>query len=303
MTVIVSGASGLFGRVAAERLLDILPGKDVILTSRTPERLDDLAARGAQVRFADFDRPETLRDAFQGGERMLLISTARVGTRVGQHSNAIDAAKAVGVRQIAYTSVIAADQDGNPAIVKKDHRATEILMEESGVAWTHLRDSQYAEAVAENVVLAAFFSGKQVNNNAGGRVGLVARGDCVDCAVAVLTTPGHENTAYTLTGPEAFTFEEAMDMVFEMTGKRIPTEQVDSAAMQAYFDAMGVPRHASDIVPEGPFRWSSDDMITFGEAIAKGFFAPVTDHVERITGRPATPFREVMERARGMWPV
>lgn len=303
MAVIVSGASGLFGRKAAERLLETLPGEDVILTSRTPEKLADLAARGAQVRFADFDRPETLREAFAGGERVLLISTARVGTRVGQHKNAIDAAKAAGVRHIAYTSVIAADQPDNPAVVKKDHRATEILMEESGVAWTHLRDSQYAEAAAENIVLGAFASGKQMNNNAGGRVGLVSRDDCVDCAVAVLTRAGHENTAYTLTGPEAFTYEEVMDMVFEMTGVRIPAEQVDSATMQAYFDAMGAPRHASDIVPEGPFRWSSDDMITFGEAIAQGFFAPVTDHVERLTGRAPTPFRTVMERARPMWPV
>src|SRR5690606_12873174 len=197
--VIVSGASGLFGRMAAERLLDRLPGKDVILTTRTPDKLADLAARGAQIRFADFDKPETLREAFAGGERMLLISTARVGTRVGQHKNAIDAAKAVGVKQIAYTSVIAADQEGNPALVKKDHRATEILMEESGVAWTHLRDSQYAEAVAENVVLGAIVFGKLLNNNGGGRVSAVARADCVDSAVAVLTTPGHENAAYTLT--------------------------------------------------------------------------------------------------------
>jgi NAD(P)H dehydrogenase (quinone) len=303
MAVIVSGASGLFGRMAAERLIEILPAREVILTSRTPDKLSDMAARGAQVRFSDFDRPETLREAFKGGEKMLLISTARVGTRVGQHKNAIDAAKDVGVRHIAYTSVIAADRPDNPALVKQDHRATEILMEQSGLAWTHLRDSQYAEAVAENVVLGAFAFGKQLNNNAGGKVGLVSRADCVDSAVAVLTSNGHENTAYTLTGPEAFTYEEVMDMVFEMTGVRLPAEQVDSAAMLAMFDAMGAPRHASDIMPEGPFRWSSDDMITFGEAIAQGLFATVTDHVERLTGRPATPFRTVMERCRPQWPA
>lgn len=303
MAVIVSGASGLFGRMAAERLLERLPGKDVILTTRTPDKLADLAARGAQIRFADFDRGETLREAFKGGERMLLISTARVGTRVGQHKNAIDAAKAAGVRHIAYTSVIAADQEGNPALVKQDHRATEILMEESGVAWTHLRDSQYAEAVAENVVLGAIAFGKLLNNNGGGRVSAVSRADCVDSAVAVLTTPGHENTAYTLTGPEAITYEEVMDMVFDLTGVRIPVEQVDSAAMQDMFDAMGAPRHASDIVPEGPFRWSSDDMVTFGEAIAQGYFATVTDHVARLAGRPATPVIEVMKAHRHLWPI
>ncbi len=303
MALIVSGASGEFGRMAAELLLQRLEPKDVILTTRTPEKLAAFAARGAQVRAADFDRPETLRAAFEGGGKMLLISTARVGTRVGQHKNAIDAAKDAGVGHIVYTSVIAADQEGNPALVKKDHRATELLMEQSGMAWTHLRDSQYAEAVAENVVMGAIAFGKQQNNNAGGRVGFVAREDCVASAVAVLTTPGHENRAYTLTGPEALTFEDAMEIVYDLTGHRIVVEQVDSQTLQAMFDAVGAPRHASDIVPDGPFRWSSDDMITFGEAIAQGYFSAVTDHVETLTGRPPIPLRTVMERARPLWPV
>src|SRR5688572_18856473 len=106
MAIIVTGASGQFGRAAAERLLHIVPAKELILTTRKPQQLADLAARVAHVRHADFDHPETLGPAFAGGDRMLLISTARVGTRVGQHRNAIEAARKAGVRHITYTSVL-----------------------------------------------------------------------------------------------------------------------------------------------------------------------------------------------------
>src|SRR5687767_1512450 len=116
--IIVTGANGAFGRAAAARLIERMPRGSLILTSRTPERLADFAARGAQVRKADFDDSASLRSAFSGGTRMLRISTARVGTRVGQHKNAIDAAVASGVRHIACTSGFGAARPDNPALVK-----------------------------------------------------------------------------------------------------------------------------------------------------------------------------------------
>ena len=86
--IIVCGASGAFGRATAESLIGQTDPGRLILTTRTPAMLADLAAKGAQVRFADFDNPESLVSAFAGGTKMLLISTARVGSRVGQHRNA-----------------------------------------------------------------------------------------------------------------------------------------------------------------------------------------------------------------------
>ena len=147
MAIIVTGATGNFGRQVTDILLQEVAPKDLILLTRRPERLADLAAEGVQVRKGDFDDPASLPAAFEGGERMLLISTARVGSRVGQHGAAIDAAKQVGVKHIAYTSFVGVHDD-NPAIVTVDHRATEDLMRASGLAWTALRDSQYAEAAA-----------------------------------------------------------------------------------------------------------------------------------------------------------
>lgn len=300
--IIVTGASGGFGGMAACMLLDRCAPEDLIFLSRSPDKLASLADRGAQVRAADFDRPDTLAAAMEGGERMLLISTARVGSRVGQHRNAVEAAVGQGVRHIVYTSLISVDEDNNPAIVKLDHRATEEIIEGSGAAWTHLRDTQYAEAIALAMAIPALMAGTKPDNCGEGQVAFVSRDDCVASAVGVLTQDGHSNKAYDLTGPDLLTIPQAMAMVSELSGKSITVEHVDDDAMFAYFDTLGVPRHASDIMPEGPIPWSSDDMVTFGQSIREGFFARATDHVERITGQKPKTLREVMIANMGAWP-
>ena len=301
--IIITGASGQFGRAAAELLLTKVPADQVILTSRSPDKLEDFRKQGAHMRYADFDNKASLGAAFAGGTKMLLISTARVGTRVSQHRNAIEAAVAAGVDHIAYTSIISADEPGNPAIVKLDHRATEEIIEQSGADWTFLRDSQYAEAIAGAMVPGALIAGKLPDNCGDGKVAFVSREDCVAVAVGVLTQEGHRRKAYDLTGPELLSIPEAMAIASEIIGKEIEVIPVDDEAMFAYFDSLGAPRHASDIVPDGPIPWSSDDMVTFGQAIKEGYFNKINDNVERITGRPPKSLRAVMLEHKSMWPV
>ncbi|GAA0271712.1 SDR family oxidoreductase [Alteraurantiacibacter aestuarii] len=301
--IIVTGASGQFGNAAAKQLLEIVPAEDLVFLSRTPEKLAEFAETGAHIRCADFDDPASLPAAMEGGERMLLISTARVGTRVGQHTNAARAAAAAGVRQIAYTSIINCDRPDNPAIVKNDHLATEQAIRATGVEYTFLRDNQYSEAIALAMAIPALQMGVKPDNCGQGRVGFVSRDDCVNVAVGVLTQEGHGNHAYPVTGPEAISIPEAMAMVSQMAGKPIEVQHVDDEGMFAYFDSLGVPRHASDIVPDGPIPWSSDDMVTFGTAIRAGFMDEVSDCVERITGKTPRTLRSVFEQYQGAWPV
>ena len=77
--------------------------------SRTPEELKEYADQGASVRFGDFTKPESLPAAYAGGTRMLLISVGGSGevTAAALLKRAIDAAKAAGVKHIAYTSTSA----------------------------------------------------------------------------------------------------------------------------------------------------------------------------------------------------
>lgn len=302
MAIIVTGASGGFGRAAATQLIERVPASELIFTTRKPAGLAEFAARGASVRYADFDDPSSLRSAFTGGSKMLLISTARVGSRVGQHENAVRAAVDAGVKHITYTSLLGAAKPQNPAIVKLDHRATEEIMERSGAAWTFLRDSQYSEAIAMAVVPPALASGVLPDNAHDGPIAFVSREDCIASAVGVLTTAGHENQAYDITGPELLSFPKAIAMAVEIAGRPIDYRRVSDAEMFAYFDSLGVPRHASDDPVTAPIPWSSDDMVTFGQSIREGYFNVLSDSVERLTGRKPRTLRSVLLQYRDSWP-
>ena len=301
--IIVSGASGQFGGDAAAMLLEQVRAEDLVLLSRTPDQLASLAARGAEVRRADFDDPASLGQAMAGGEKLLLISTVRVGSRVQQHTAAVEAAKAAGVRHVVYTSLLGVRKPGNPSVEGFDHIATERMIEASGLDYTFLRNSLYAEAVATAMAIPALQSGHKPENAGQGRVPIVSRDDCVATAVGVLTQDGHANTAVDVTGPELWTLPDAMALISEMAGKPIAVEPVDDEGMFAYFDSLGVPRKASDIMPDGPIPWASEGMVTFGQSIREGFMDIASNDVERITGRRPRTLRSVCEQYRGAWPA
>ena len=298
--IIVTGASGQFGHAAASQLLDA--GEAVIALTRSPEKLADLAARGAEVRAADFDDPASLNSAMAGGETMLLISTTMVGERPRQHGNAIDAAVAAGVKHIVYTSVTDGGNPDHPAVEQHDHYATEQHLKASGAAWTILRDSQYSEAIATAMAIPALAAGSKPDNCGDGQIAFVSRDDCVATAVAVLIQPGHENKAYDVTGPELLSIPEAMAMISEIAGKPIEVIPVSDEQMFAYFDSLGVARKAADVDPNGPIPWASEGMVTFGQAIREGNFAVISDDVERITGRKPRTLRSVLEQFKHTWP-
>lgn len=300
---LITGASGGVGRAAAQRLIGAVPPDQVILTTRTPDKLRDLADRGAQVRFADFDDPESLKDAFAGATRMLLVSTARVGSRVGQHVNAIDAAVAVGVEYIAYTSVVGAGDPDNPAIVTRDHAATEKHLRESGLRWNALRDSQYAEALAQYAAPFAIMTGVWHSCEADGRIALVARDDCVDCAVGLLLGRGEDNRHYDISGPELLSYREIAAEVARISGRPIEFVTVTDEERFAQLDAMGIPRESSDDMSGSPIPWNSEDMVSFSRAIREGHMSTIGDAVQVLTGRQPRSMRSVLEEHAPSWPT
>ncbi|MFE6511468.1 SDR family oxidoreductase [Nocardioides sp. NPDC057767] len=275
MTIAITGASGQLGRLVADQLLDTVDPAEVVLLTRDPAKLADYAARGADVRAADFDKPEELVDAFAGVERVLLISTDVVGARVEGHRNAIDAAAKAGVRHIAYTSVPEPTPD-NPAGVVADHAATEEALRESGLAWTMLRNNLYADMQVDSVAQAAA-SGQLVTNAGDGGAAYVARADCAAVAVGVLTSEGHEGKAYDVTGPQAYTAADLAELATKQSGNPVEVVQVDDEAYTAGLVSAGVPDFIAPL------------FTSFGTATRLGKLATVTDVVEKIGGRTPTP--------------
>ncbi len=228
--IIVSGASGQLGSLVVQGLLAKgVPAKNLILVSRTPTTLEKFAKQGAIVRFGDFEKPESLAAAYAGGTRMLLISIGFSKTpRPQSHGHAIEAAKAAGVKQIAYTSWIALSK-GDTSGLGADHSQTEEILKKSGVAYTFLRNSIYQDAIVPAAArMTADGKATAVPNE--NKVGYVTREDCAAAAVAVLTTPGHDNKAYEITGPELLGQAEIAAAASAVSGKAIPVVQPEPGA-------------------------------------------------------------------------
>jgi len=297
--IAITGASGQYGRLATDKLIAMGRARDLILITRTPAKLAERQRVGCDVRYGDFDKPETLEAAVRGAHKLLLISGTRVGARVRQHRAAVDGAAAAGVKHVVYTSFVNVEAD-NPAVVTRDHRETERLIEASGMSHTFLRDAHYADAMIVNAGPSFIASGVWLTSTKGAREAMVWREDCVNCAVAVLTQDGHENKAYPITGPNRENFAEVAAMLSEISGHAVRLVETDDAGMYAHFDALGIPREPVDDQSVGGIPWNSDDMVSFERSIREGFLDVCTDDVERLTGSKARSVHEMILANAGM---
>lgn len=150
--IAVTGATGQLGRLVINALLKKVPASEIIAAVRNPEKAHVLAALGVQIRKADYSQPATLDTAFQGVDKLLLISSSEVGQRIAQHSAVIAAAKRAGVKLLAYTSLLHADK--SPLGLGEEHRATEALLRESGLPVVLLRNGWYTENYAASIAPA-----------------------------------------------------------------------------------------------------------------------------------------------------
>lgn len=291
MKLIITGASGQFGRATVEGLLERVAADDLILLTRSPAKLADFAARGCDVRQGDYDDPESMRLAFAGGDRMLMMSAVKVGFRIPQHRRAIEGAVAAGVRHIVYTSFIGFE-GADTSLAVADHRETEKMLFESGADWTILRNSQYIDAVIEAQAPHALRAARWLASAAEGKIAQVSRDDCVRSAIAVLAQDGHRNVSYNITGPDLLSFREIAAIISEVAESPIEYSVVDDEGMYAFFDSLGVPREAVPDQVVNAIPWSSDDMVSFERAIREGHFAVISDDVERLTGREPISIRE-----------
>ncbi|GGM67420.1 NAD(P)-dependent oxidoreductase [Thermopolyspora flexuosa] len=283
MTIAITGASGGLGRSTAERLLQLTDPRDVVLTTRNPDALADLAERGAQVRRVDFNEPGTFATAFAGVERLLLISTDAIGARLDQHRAAIAGAAEAGVRHIVYTSV-PEPVPGNPALVVPDHAGTEQALRESGLKWTMLRNNLYAHMQVP-AIQQMIATGRYVTNTGDGATAYVTREDCAAVAAAVLTQDGHEDRAYDVTGPEAFTAADLAALAEKVGGRPVETAILDDDELTAQLQAAGLPPAAAQAI------------VSFGAATRLGYLSRVTSVVPDLTGRPATPLADLLKDA------
>jgi NAD(P)H dehydrogenase (quinone) len=275
MTVVgITGATGALGRAITDYVLRSHPAEQLVLLSRTPNEVVAPDGPPVTVRLADFDDPDTLREAFAAIDVLMLISTNSIGRRAAQHAAAILAAAKAGVERIVYTSLPNANGDFPARLrpVSDDHAATEAALCSAGPAWTVLRNALYMDAYADMWPQAGS-SGRLVTNNGAGRHAPVARDDCAEAATAVLLGDGHHNRIYDITGPRLLDDFDIADMLAARYGGYVEAVCISDRQFHAWLLAAGKPSEIADAVTG------------FGRAIRENRFITALGDTEQLIGR------------------
>ncbi len=303
--LLLTGVDGNLGGEAARVLLELVDAgriaqDDLIFCGYSEAALAPYAEMGIDTRQANFNSADGLAEAFAGADRLALISMPFVGAkRQAAHTNVVDAAKAAGVTQIVYTSLVNADDETNPSVEKKDHIFTERYIQEQGLDYIFLRNSQYAEAMITNYYTYAHTTGVLTNSQGDGLMAYISRKDCAKAvAWALVRGDEYRRTALDINGPELMTIAQFCQIGNEATGNNVTYQEVTDEENYRIFDAMGVPRTTDGVFQKGseaPF--SSDGMVTFAQAIREGKMDRFTDDFKKLTGDDPITVRFMFEHS------
>lgn len=280
--IVVTGATGQLGRLVIDALLHTVPAAQLVAAVRQPAKAADLAARGVQVRHADYSQPATLDAAFQGATQLLLISSSEVGQRVAQHRAVIEAAQRAQVQLLAYTSLLHADT--SPLGLAAEHQATETLLRASGLPVVLLRNGWYTENYTASVP-AALAHGVLLGSAGTGRIASAARADYAAAAAAVLTRPGQAGRVYELAGDTSYTLAEFAAALAVQSGQAVAYQDLPEADYRAALLGAGL--------PEGLARLLADS----DAGAAQGALFDDQRQLSQLIGRPTTPLATTLRAA------
>ncbi|MCK7612757.1 SDR family oxidoreductase [Roseibium sediminicola] len=235
--IAVTGANGQLGRLVLNHLAN-LTGAPVRALVRSPEKAQDLASDQVTVVKGDYDDPASLAAALDGVDRLLLISGSEVGKRVPQHKAVIDAAKSAGVRFIAYTSIL--NTPVSSLILAQEHKATELLLAESGLAHALLRNGWYVENYAGSIA-AALAHGAVAGAAGNGKISAAGRTDYAEAAARVVSGDDLSTRAYELGGRPAFTLGDLAAELSRQSGREIPFNNLPEDVYAGILVQAGLP--------------------------------------------------------------
>jgi len=267
--IAVTGATGQLGRLVIDALK--ARGAAPLALVRSPEKAADL---GVAARVFDYDRPGTLEPALAGVATLVLISGSDVGQRVRQHGAVIAAARAAGVARIVYTSILHADS--SPLSLADEHRATEAMLAESGLAVTLLRNGWYTENYAGAIAQGAATG--EISAAAGtGRISSAARADYAEAAAVVALDDVHAGRTYELAGDDAWTMADLAAEVARQSGRAVRYVDLDEAAYAKVLEGAGLPAGLAAVFAGISADTAKDSLYDAGK------------NISRLIERPTTP--------------
>ena len=279
--IAITGATGQLGQHVLENLLKTVPAGQVVAIVRNPAKAESLSQRGIGVRQADYSDEAALTAALQGVDKLLLISSSEVGQRAVQHRNVINAAKAAGVKFIAYTSLLHADT--SPLGLADEHIATEQMLADSGIAYALLRNGWYTEnylASAPPAIEHGVFIGAAGN----GKIASATRADYAAAAARVIAEEGHAGKVYELAGDEAWTLSELAAELSKQSGKNVVYQNLSEADFAAALKGVGLPAGLADMLANSDTGASKGGLFDDSRTLSALICRPTTTLADSIKG-------------------
>ncbi|WP_338874916.1 SDR family oxidoreductase [Spirosoma sp. SC4-14] len=279
--ILVTGATGGLGHQTIDFLLKTTPATKIAALVRNLSKATDLMKQGIDVRQADYVDYPALVQAFQGIEKVLLVSAVAFTDRMRQHRNVIDAAVQAGVKHLFYTSIQRSTDFVMPEVTESD-LATEAYLKASGLVYTILKNGYYFEGLG--YLIGNEVPDTEIRFPAGdGKIAFVKRTELAAATASLLTSEGHDNQEYTLSGSEAYSFADIAREFSSLAGRPIAYQNSELAPYIAQKVAAGFP----EVVATFLAQW--------GAAAKAGMLAGTSDTLERLLGRKPTSLREYLQ--------
>ena len=284
--ICVTGASGTVSSEVIRQLESAgAPFRGAYFSNKKAEAA---RARGIEAVIIDYDRPETLRAAFQGCDHLFLLGP-NAPNQSELEGNAVEAAKAAGVRHIVKLSVMgAAEESFSLASV---HRQVEKAIESSGLAWTFLRPNSFMQNAVTFMGETIRAEGAFYSASGEAEVSHVDVRDIASVAVKVLTGENHDGKAYSLSGPEALTYDELASELSKALGRPISHINLSPSDLKGGMLAAEMPEAIADRLLDLE-RFFREDGASF-----------ITDDIKQVTGQEPRRYADYIREtaATGVW--
>ncbi|MGH2362891.1 MAG: SDR family oxidoreductase [bacterium] len=273
--ICVSGAGGTVGSEVIKKLESAKSPFRAAYFSN--EKAEAARARGIDAVIVDYNRPETLREAFQGSDKLFLLAPS-APNQTQLELNAVEAAKAAGVSHIVKLSVWGADEEA--FVLARVHRPVEKAIESSGSAWTFLRPNGFMQNIVTYMGETIKSEGALYSASGEAKISHVDVRDIAAVAVKALTEPGHEGMAYTLSGPEALTYADIATELSKLLGRSISHINLSPSDLKSGMLAAGSPEEYADMLLDLECYYREDQA------------SRITNDIKQVTGRDPIRFEQ-----------
>lgn len=265
--ICITGAGGTLGSEVLRQLQS--SGAPLRAAFHSADKADAARAEGVDTALIDYDDPDSLRDAFAGCESLFLLGPNAI-EQTELELAAVRAACEAGVRHIVKQSVMGAEREDYS--LARVHRPVEQAIEASGLSWTFLRPNSFMQNVMTFMSPSIRSESAFYSASGEARISHVDVRDIAAVAVKALTEPGHAGQAYTLTGPDAMTYDEIAEALSLAVGRTITHVDLPPNELRYAMLDMGIPEPIAD------------RLLDLERYFREGHASRVTGDIERVTG-------------------